>query len=184
MNKKEFKECIIAELKIASNSSFLEKVRNKYITPNTNCIFLSRKMWYYYEKGTFGKIISKILYLKIIRRYGCIIYPSAKVGKGFHIAHPVGIVLGECEIGENFKIYQNCTIGTKYAGSGSPKIGNNVRLCSGSEILGNVTICDNVIIGAHSLVLKDISEPGTYAGSPVSRKGEIKRWIHKEDVMS
>jgi serine acetyltransferase len=30
----------------------------------------------------------------------------------------------------------------------------------------NINICDNVIIGAGSLVLKDIAEPGVYFGSP------------------
>ena len=32
-----------------------------------------------------------------------------------------------------------------------------------------VNICDDVVIGAGSVVTKDITEPGTYAGNPARR---------------
>lgn len=44
-------------------------------------------------------------------------------------------------------------------------IGNNVSIGSNSTILP-VNICDNAVIGAGSVVVKDISVPGTYAGNP------------------
>jgi len=44
-------------------------------------------------------------------------------------------------------------------------IGNHVSLGSNATILP-VTICDNVVIGAGSVVTKDISVPGIYAGNP------------------
>ncbi len=46
-------------------------------------------------------------------------------------------------------------------------IGNNVSIGSNATILP-VTICDNVVIGAGSVVTKNITEPGTYAGNPAS----------------
>jgi len=45
------------------------------------------------------------------------------------------------------------------------RIGNSVSIGTGSTILP-VQICDNVIIGAGSVVTKDITSPGTYAGNP------------------
>jgi len=45
------------------------------------------------------------------------------------------------------------------------KIGNNVSIGTNATILP-VTICDNVVVGAGSVVTKDISEPGIYAGNP------------------
>jgi acetyltransferase-like isoleucine patch superfamily enzyme len=45
------------------------------------------------------------------------------------------------------------------------KIGNNVSIGSNATILP-VTICDNVVIGAGSVVTKNITEPGVYAGNP------------------
>ena len=45
------------------------------------------------------------------------------------------------------------------------KIGNHVSIGTNSTILA-VTICDHVVIGAGSVVTKDITKPGIYAGNP------------------
>ena len=47
-------------------------------------------------------------------------------------------------------------------------IGNKVYIGSNSTILP-VTICDDVVIGAGSVVTKDITEPGTYVGNPARK---------------
>jgi len=44
-------------------------------------------------------------------------------------------------------------------------IGNNVSIGSNATILP-VSICDSVVIGAGSVVTKDIAKPGIYAGNP------------------
>lgn len=66
-------------------------------------------------------------------------------------------------------IYQNCSVGAKKPGDGTPKIMNNVHLCANSIILGSISIADDVVIGAQSLVLNDINEAGVYAGNPLKR---------------
>lgn len=45
------------------------------------------------------------------------------------------------------------------------RIGNHVSLGSNATIMP-VNICDNVVIGAGSVVTKDIDESGIYAGNP------------------
>lgn len=44
-------------------------------------------------------------------------------------------------------------------------IGNNVSIGTNATILP-VEICDKVVVGAGSVVTKDILEPGVYAGNP------------------
>jgi acetyltransferase-like isoleucine patch superfamily enzyme len=44
-------------------------------------------------------------------------------------------------------------------------IGNDVSIGTNATILP-VSICDTVVIGAGSVVTKDITEPGIYAGNP------------------
>jgi acetyltransferase-like isoleucine patch superfamily enzyme len=44
-------------------------------------------------------------------------------------------------------------------------IGNQVSIGSNSTILP-ISICDNVVIGAGSVVTRDIDKPGIYAGNP------------------
>lgn len=45
------------------------------------------------------------------------------------------------------------------------KIGDNVSIGSNATILP-VTVCSNVVIGAGSVVTKDIEAPGVYVGNP------------------
>ncbi len=48
------------------------------------------------------------------------------------------------------------------------KIGNDVSIGSNATVLP-VNICDGVIIGAGSVVTRDITEPGIYLGNPARR---------------
>ena len=48
------------------------------------------------------------------------------------------------------------------------KIGNNVSIGSNATIMP-VEICDNVVIGAGSVVTKNITEPGVYYGNPARK---------------
>ena len=68
-----------------------------------------------------------------------------------HIAHNV-------EIGENSAIAASCAI------AGSTIIGKNFQMGGLSGVLGHLNVCDDVKIGAHTLITKDISEPGEYIG--------------------
>jgi len=52
------------------------------------------------------------------------------------------------------------------------EIGNHVSVGSNATILP-VKICDGVVIGAGSVVTKDISEPGIYAGNPAKLKRKL-----------
>ena len=51
-------------------------------------------------------------------------------------------------------------------------IGNNVSIGTNSTILP-ISICDNVVIGAGSVVTKDILYPGIYAGNPAKKIRDI-----------
>lgn len=51
-------------------------------------------------------------------------------------------------------------------------IGNNVSIGSNATILP-VAICDRVVVGAGSVVTRDIVKPGSYAGNPARLKREL-----------
>jgi len=53
------------------------------------------------------------------------------------------------------------------------RIGNRVCIGSNATILP-VVICDNVVIGAGSVVTKNISESGVYAGNPAKKIRNIR----------
>lgn len=51
---------------------------------------------------------------------------------------------------------------------GRTKIANNVTIGSNATVLA-VSICEGVVIGAGSVVTKDITEKGIYAGNPAKK---------------
>lgn len=82
-------------------------------------------------------------------------------------------VIGDrCKIGAHNNIGHNCIIGKETviaAGvvlNGNVKIGEKCWISSGSLICHHVAICPNTVIGMGSVVVKDITEPGIYIGTP------------------
>lgn len=58
-------------------------------------------------------------------------------------------------------------------------IGNNVFLGAYSVIMPGVTISDNVIVGASSVVTKDVPENSVVAGNPAKYICSVKEYIDK-----
>ncbi len=131
-----------------------------------------------------------------VNLYGCVIGDDAFVGPFVEIQK--GVVIGRgsriqshsfiCElvtIGEDCVVAHGVMfINDLYSAGGpargdkslwkSTKIGNRVSIGSNATILP-VTICDDVVIGAGSVLTKDITTPGVYAGNPVRFIRSIKR---------
>ena len=53
--------------------------------------------------------------------------------------------------------------------SGNVTLGNKVYLGTNSSIKEKITICDDVIIGLNTGVVKDIKDSGTYVGYPIKK---------------
>ena len=89
--------------------------------------------------------------------------------------HPIGIVIGiGVEFGSNCVVYQNVTIGTKgreLKKDGEvdkyPKLGDNVIVYPSSILIGDITIGNNVVIGAGTLVTKSIPPNSMVYGNPI-----------------
>jgi len=93
----------------------------------------------------------------------------ATIGPGLLIPHPVNINIGSAsKLGSNVTLYNGTTLGSKRsgAGAGMPHLGNNVIVYTGSKIIGEVHIGDNVEIGAMSLCLKDVPANSVMYGIP------------------
>lgn len=98
-----------------------------------------------------------------------------KIGKGLVIQHGFSTIIWPESMGENCQIWQNVTIGRARPGEGRPRIGNNVKICTGAVVIGDITIGDNSTIGAGSVVLKDVPSNSTVCGNPariVKQNGE------------
>ncbi len=59
---------------------------------------------------------------------------------------------------------------------GKITLGNNIYVGTNAMIMPGVTIIDNVIIGAGSIVTKSITEDGVYVGVPAKRIKSFDEW--------
>ena len=76
---------------------------------------------------------------------------GVKLDNQIHIAHNVSL-------GSHSAIAACCAI------AGSTKIGKNFKMGGLSGVLGHLEICDDVKVGAHTLITKSIKSPGNYIG--------------------
>lgn len=129
-----------------------------------------------------------------VNLYSCTIGDNCLIGPFTEIQK--GVVIGnDCRIQSHSFICEFVTIGHDcFVGHGvmfindvwrnggpahgdrslwkTTNIGNNVSIGSNATILP-VTICDQVVIGAGSVVTKDISQPGIYAGNPAKKLRDL-----------
>lgn len=120
---------------------------------------------------------AKLISILVRLVFACQISPGVRIGSNLTLAYGgLGIIIhGDAVIGDNVSIGAHVTIGGNMGKGGVPKVGNRVRIGPGAQILGPVTIGDDVIIGANAVVLVDIPEGTTAVGVPartLSTKGE------------
>ena len=118
-------------------------------------------MLFYKMSKLFGKITPLSALFKQLNLIfnGVVISTRANIGKNFDLVHGVGTVIGACKIGNNVRIYQNVTLGSKRQGediTDFPTIEDNVTIFAGAIVLGRIKIGKNSVIGAGSYVDKDI----------------------------
>jgi len=94
-------------------------------------------------------------------------------GPGLFVHHGFGTMITAKEIGANFTVRQLATVGFANNDMDCPKIGDNVTIGVGARVLGGVTIGDEVVVAANSLVIADVPPGVTVMGVPtkiVSRR--------------
>lgn len=69
------------------------------------------------------------------------------IGPGLVIQHGFSTIINAKSIGCNCQIWQNVTIGVSksHMEESKPTIGDNVKICANSVVIGNITVGNNVI---------------------------------------
>lgn len=99
---------------------------------------------------------------------------SVEIGPGFMIHHFGGITIHpQSVIGANCTIRQGVTLGSKSDGGGVPCLDDDVVLGAYAQFLGRVHIGRGAIVGAMTVVLRDVPSGATVVGIPahVTRSG-------------
>lgn len=101
---------------------------------------------------------------------GIELHPGATIGRRLVIDHGVGVVIGETAvIGDDCIIFHGVTLGgVKFDPvKRHPTVGNGVMIGTGAKVLGPITIGDGAIIGANSVVIRDVP-PGAVMVAPLA----------------
>jgi len=93
---------------------------------------------------------------------------TVKLGRRVRLWHHGGMVLGARAIGNDVHIRHNTTFGlvSRNDGTGKPIIGDSVDIGAGACIVGGVTVGDHCVIGANSVVTRDLPRGATVFGIP------------------
>ncbi|WP_051035906.1 DapH/DapD/GlmU-related protein [Bacteroides cellulosilyticus] len=90
------------------------------------------------------------------------------IGGGVYNPHSYATIIHAKQIGKFFSHRQCTTIGNKIDGRNDliPTIGDHVTLGANVVIIGSVSIGNNVIIGAGTVVTKDVPDNTIIVGNP------------------
>lgn len=109
--------------------------------------------------------------------------PKNVFGPGLCIVHYGTIVVSpKAQIGRNCRLHPSTSIGDY---NGAPSIGDNVYIGPGAKLFGNISIGDNVAIGANSVVNKSFGSNITIAGIPakeISQKKSTELGLYPENM--
>ena len=131
----------------------------------------------------FGYAPTKTGYVKIEQIGKLLIKKNVEIGANCTIDRGAlldteiheGVKLdNQIQIAHNVIIGKNSAIAASCAVAGSTIIGKNFQMGGLSGVLGHLNICDNVTVGAHTLITKDIKESGNYVG--IMPAQEQKNW--------
>ena len=115
---------------------------------------------------------------------GICIPAKCEIGEGLYIGHYGGIILPRHgRIGHNCSFAQNSTIGVAGTGPqrGAPTIGNRVFVGAHSVVVGKITIGEDAMICAGSIVTRSVPPRAVVMGNParvVSYEGSFEHVLY------
>jgi len=125
-------------------------------------------------RGVFPPLylLFRLLFNAVCRRCCVAMSINLRTGIGIYISHCHGITINAgCELGDNINISQNVTMGQANRGEykGVPRLGSGIYVGPCATIAGGITVGDNALISANSLVTRDVGENSVMLGVPARR---------------
>lgn len=155
-------------------------------------VHIAATRWLHRRIPVLGKVLSMLLDRAMLSVYGIDMKGASVNVAALSIAHPVGVLLGgngivslgRVAIMAGVKFVARSPSNEQYLRRQKEQcvfdLGDNVVIGANTVVIGPVRICDNVIVGALSLVNKDIVEPGVYVGAPVRKISDVvtDEWVN------
>ena len=119
------------------------------------------RSWFYYR---IGPVAALLISWYRPGSNNLFISKTCRIGNSCLFAHPFSTIINAESIGDDFSFIHCTTIGNDKGKS--PIIGNHVSLGANVTIIGGVHIGNNVVIGAGTVVVKDIPDNCVVVGNP------------------
>lgn len=146
---------------LQANTSYtgpLARVKAWFLSPGFRLVTEYRFVLRLERKGLWAKVVARLLWNRMAKRFGCYLSPKATIGAGLSFPHPVAIVIGEgSKIGNNVRIYQGVTVGRANDSRPEyPTILDGVTIYAGATLIGHIVIGEGATIGAGVVVTNDV----------------------------
>lgn len=148
-----YKDEAVFFVAIGSNTT-REKIQEKLIEEGLNVVSLI------HPSAVIGTDVE--IDIGSVVMAGVVINSSSRIGKGCIINTSSSL-----DHDNTIEDYVHISPGTRLAGT--VKVGKGSWLGIGSVVSNNVNICSGCKVAAGAVVVKDITEPGTYVGVPVRK---------------
>ena len=138
------------------------------MSPGFRYTYYLRKASRHSKKSILG-IYYRLIVRRLSHKYGYQIPVSTAIGEGFYIGHFGTIVVNpRVKIGKYCNITHSTTIGEANRGKlkGCPTIGDRVWIGTGSVIVGNIKIGNNVLISPNAFVNINVPDNSVVIGNP------------------
>jgi serine O-acetyltransferase len=115
--------------------------------------------------------ISRLIFLFNYMAFGVELHPGVEAGPGLTVPHPVGAGFGAgSKVGRNVQIFKGAGLGTAGhidpALDGFPVLEDDCILYDGAYAFGPITVGRGAVIGANSVVMRDVPPGGIMIGNP------------------
>lgn len=157
----------MAELKQAPFPS-VGAVVDLLLLPGTWAVLLFRLSSLLHSSGL--RPLSRLVYFANCVLFGADLAPTAVVGPGLALPHPVGVAFSPVHIGRNVRLMGGVRLGgggyDDVTRDGLPTIGDDCYIFDGAKVFGAVTVGDRVVVGTNSVVSRDVPSDVIVLGIP------------------
>lgn len=136
--------------------------------------------------GARGLSVVFFYLFKMLHRWACAalnceVPLACSIGPGFKIYHGYCLVINaDARIGANFTVQHSVTVGSTR--KGTPVIADNVEVGTQVAIIGGIRIGSNSVIGAGTVVVKDVESNSVVVGNP-QRVVRVQHALQGERVL-
>ncbi|HVZ88822.1 MAG TPA: transferase [Polyangia bacterium] len=110
----------------------------------------------------------RMAYRGVIALWGIDLPYNMKIGRRFRLGHHGCVHIGAREIGDDVTVYHSVTVGLiRHKTLRFPMIGDRVEIGPGAAVVGSVNIGDDTIIGANTVVGRDLPASSKVMGIPM-----------------